>query len=81
MNPSNMPLELMHIEIRHEEMIQAAAQSRLVREVLEAQPEKGGILQSVRALFSPQRTAEAVPVVQPHPVTVKSKGKATPRTA
>ncbi len=81
MNPSNMPLELMHIEIRHEEMIQAAAQSRLVREVLAAQPEKAGLLQSVRGLFA--RSAETAPEVQARPAPVKSgnKSKVTPRIA
>ncbi len=80
MNPSNIPLELLHIETRHQEMIQEAAQQRLIREIRE---EKPGLLQSVRALFAGSAPAVSHPAPQPRAKTPRRPAnprKANPRT-
>jgi hypothetical protein len=65
MNPSILPLEYIHVEIRHEEMIQEAAQRRLAKEARQAQPSKANALQTVRTFFSQvDRSEPARPVAR-----------------
>jgi hypothetical protein len=79
MNPSILPLEMIHVEVRHEEMIREAAHQRLVNEARQAQPSKTNALQALRAFFAQSDRQEPVKAA-PRPTT-KTPAKAKPRTA
>lgn len=81
MNPSIPPLELIYVEVRHEELMREADQQRLVNEALQGQPSKANIVQSLRSFFSrANRIEETKPTSKPTAASIK-RGKASPRTA
>lgn len=78
MNPSILPLEMIHVEIRHEELIREAEHRRLVNEIREDQPSKANALQTIRAFLSQSDRTEPV---KPATRTTSSRTKVSPRTA
>jgi hypothetical protein len=78
MNPSTLPLDMLHVEVRHEELLREADHRRLVTEALDAQPSKANALQTIRAFFAQSDRTEPV---KPAGRTTASRTKATPRTA